>query len=540
MNPHIPDLQSIPPDKRYLLPEYVRRFEEAGKREYFENISLRDYSKEFWEVREPTTNFQNSWVVGALCEHLTACYERQIRRLLINIYFRSAKSTFASVFFPSWVWTKKPSERFLTISFAEALAQRDAYHCKQVIISEKYQKHYGELYKISSDQSAKSNYENNKTGARRSIGIGGQTTGFGGGIKIFDDPNDTQKSESKVIRDTTNEWFTGTFTTRSDDFATDVSIVIQQRTNPKDVTGHIKELGLPYEELTIPLEYSGKTYVTSIGFSDPRTVIGEVADPNRFPPQAVKELRKTLGIKYYGQAQQEPRNPEGDVIKKSWYKDRFTLPIHYEEDKWLWDKKDIIRTHGYTDLAGSDSLDSDRTANVIMLRLADGITVKLWQYSGHWTPNPRNTNILNFYSAWNQVFPDFPIHVESNSILGEQGMTDLRNMLLRNGLNVKKDYAKVSKTERAINQKDSYITNAEPDVGETYGRIEFYQGNLFNEIMTGYGTPQSWKDEFFTESCALSYGDNGEIEYDHIDLLDDDVGCFNKINKKPKKFGVVK
>src|SRR5438045_2376992 len=72
---------------------------EIERREYFQGIGLRDFSKEFWSVREPATPFLNNWVVGALTEHLTACYERQIRKLLVNIYFRSAKSTFTSVFF---------------------------------------------------------------------------------------------------------------------------------------------------------------------------------------------------------------------------------------------------------------------------------------------------------------------------------------------------------------------------------------------------------------------------------------------------------
>ncbi len=403
-------------------------------------------------------------------------------------------------------------------------------HCKDLIMNNDYQANYGQIFQIKRGQEAKGYYENDKMGSRRSIGLDAQTTGFGGSIKVLDDPNDTKKTESKVIRDGINDWIDKTWSSRSDDFTNDVNIVIQQRTHKQDVTGHLIEKNLGYDVLKIPLEYTGQKYFTSIGWSDPREVKGESADPIRFPPEVISRLKRTFGIAYYGQAQQEPVSPEGNVIKRSWYKDCYGVPIKYENGEWVWDKKDISKIQGYVDLGGSDSKDADRTAMNIKIMYPDGKIIKLWQHSGQWEPNTRNTEILNFYLAWNQVFPQMPLYFESNNILGSTGMDDLRNLLLKHGLNARKDLATKSKTDRAVNQKDSYITNAGA------GRIEFYQGNLFNGIMLvdseeqHYGTPQIWKETFFEESCSLYY-ENEVIKGDHDDLLDDDVGCFNKITK---------
>src|ERR1700731_2626434 len=127
------------------------RVDELERNELFRTISLENYTKEFWSVLEPTNPFVNGWEVGCLCEYLTACYDRQIRNLIINISPRSLKSTICSVNFPSWVWTKNSTERFITTSYAQNLALRDATKARTVIESPRYKQHYGNIFSLEGD-----------------------------------------------------------------------------------------------------------------------------------------------------------------------------------------------------------------------------------------------------------------------------------------------------------------------------------------------------------------------------------------------------
>jgi hypothetical protein len=53
-----------------------------------------------------STPFMRNWAVDGICEHLQAVTEGHIKRLLINIPFRSGKSAVTtSVCWPAWTWT---------------------------------------------------------------------------------------------------------------------------------------------------------------------------------------------------------------------------------------------------------------------------------------------------------------------------------------------------------------------------------------------------------------------------------------------------
>jgi hypothetical protein len=288
-----------------------RAIQEKAKRELLirdAQTDLRAFTKAHWNVRE-SSPFQDNWVIGAISEHLTAVYEGQIRKLLINVYFRSLKSNLTSVFFPAWVWGQEPEARFLYMTYAQSLALRDARHTRELFDSRQYKEIFPDRFIITKD--SEGYYENDKTGSRISIGSGAQQTGFGAKYKFFDDPNDTNKVESSVDRESTNMRIDN-LSTRSDSFAEDRWVIVQQRTHPKDATGHVIELGLNFEQLIIPLEYDSKKCVTSLGIiKDPRIVKGEIADPVRFPAAEVKELKKILGFRFAGQANQNPATPEG-------------------------------------------------------------------------------------------------------------------------------------------------------------------------------------------------------------------------------------
>lgn len=148
------------------------------------SCSLYDFLKQAWPIIEGDTPFIDGWHIQAICEHLEACYKREIKNLLINIPPRCSKSSLVSVAFPAWCWLHNPSERFLYASYALSLALRDSVKCRRLILSPWYQSRWGDKFKIVGDQNTKGRFDNTKTGYRISTSVGSAVTGEGGSMLI--------------------------------------------------------------------------------------------------------------------------------------------------------------------------------------------------------------------------------------------------------------------------------------------------------------------------------------------------------------------
>jgi hypothetical protein len=69
---------------------------------------LRLYIRQAWHVVEPSTVYLENWHIDLIAEHLEAVTAGQIKRLLINMPPRYAKSTCVSTMWPTWVWAREP------------------------------------------------------------------------------------------------------------------------------------------------------------------------------------------------------------------------------------------------------------------------------------------------------------------------------------------------------------------------------------------------------------------------------------------------
>src|SRR5262245_5464626 len=81
-----------------------RTLEKKEKAEHLE-ASLSNFVREAWPAIDPA-EYQPCWTIDALCEHLQAVSEGQIRNLLVNIPPRCGKTTIASVCYPAWTWAQ--------------------------------------------------------------------------------------------------------------------------------------------------------------------------------------------------------------------------------------------------------------------------------------------------------------------------------------------------------------------------------------------------------------------------------------------------
>src|SRR5215471_9525053 len=94
--------------------------------------SLHEFVRQGWSQVE-SVPFVDNWHVGAVCEHLQAVTEGQIKLLVINIPPGLGKSLLTCVFWPAWEWTLDPEVRWLFASYDQRLSTRDAVRCRTLL-----------------------------------------------------------------------------------------------------------------------------------------------------------------------------------------------------------------------------------------------------------------------------------------------------------------------------------------------------------------------------------------------------------------------
>lgn len=291
----------------------------AVEREYCRR-SLANFAKRAWHVLEPSAELKWGWALDAICLHLEAVTDGRIKRLLMNVPPGSMKSLLTGVIWPAWEWGPqgKPEMRFVGTAHEETLAIRDNRKCRDLIKSEWFQSLWP--LELSKDLNGKREFGNVRKGIRQARAFTSMT-GVRGDRVILDDPISADNANSEAKLEAARLAFTETLPTRVNSDQSAI-VVIMQRLNEKDVSGVIKEMGLPYTHLWIPMRFeSNNRCVTSIGWSDPREEDGELMFPERFGEEQVQELEKTLGsYGSAGQLQQRPSPRGGGILKEEWFR----------------------------------------------------------------------------------------------------------------------------------------------------------------------------------------------------------------------------
>lgn len=285
----------------------------AIEREYCRR-RLSNFIRRAWPVLEPGQPYIHGWHMDAISEHLEAVTSGQIRRLLINVPPGTMKSMSVGIFWPAWEWGPKgmPHVRFIGASHEEGLATRDNMRMRRLIASEWFQRLWP--LPMVSDQNAKTYFENASTGWRQSCPVKSMT-GRRGDRVAWDDPHSVEDAHSVASLAETARIFNETLPTRLNNPDSSAIVIVMQRLSVKDVSALAIERG--YDHLCLPMEYEGPRAATSIGFTDPRTKVGELLFPGRFPADVVAQLKKEMKSEYAiaGQLQQRPVPATGGIIK---------------------------------------------------------------------------------------------------------------------------------------------------------------------------------------------------------------------------------
>lgn len=277
--------------------------------------SFAEFARAAWHVLEPATPLMWDWPLDAICEHLEAVTDGQITHLLVNVPPGCMKSLLVGVMWPAWEWTNplRRHYRYLGTSHKDALATRDNLKCRRLIQSEWYQSRWP--LQLTSDQNAKTKFENSDTGFRESMSFTSMT-GSRGDRVILDDPLSVDDALSEAELLNAKNTFLESLPTRVNNERSAI-VVIMQRLHESDTAGIILEKKLPYVHLMLPMRFEPERRCkTILGFEDPRKKAGELLFPARFSEKSVALLERTLGVyATAGQLQQRPSPRGGGMFK---------------------------------------------------------------------------------------------------------------------------------------------------------------------------------------------------------------------------------
>lgn len=275
---------------------------------------------DFWEEAGNTGAYQHEWAIEVICDHMQARYENKLgfatsKKLAIALPPSSGKTAILGVAYQAWIWgaKKDPGYSILYSSYSEDLSNIATSRFKNLIISEKYQYYYGEVFALGKKQDTK--VINDKGGTRYATGTAGLGTGLRVDEVMGDDLLKSQEADSGLMQKQVGEWFVAA-SSRYKDIDTFRQTVIAQRLSENDSIGQALAKG--FELLRLPMEYDHDDVSppTPIGWVDPRTMEGELLF-KRISKEKVAELKQSLGqAKFDAQYNQKPYNLAGNIIKR--------------------------------------------------------------------------------------------------------------------------------------------------------------------------------------------------------------------------------
>jgi predicted phage terminase large subunit-like protein len=280
--------------------------------------SLAEFTRAAFTELEPETLYRHGWHIDAICEHLEAVSNYQLRKLLITVPPGHMKSLLTCVMWPAWEWLRFPWLRWIFASYGHHLSTRDSNKTRQLMRGPWYQARWADRFQITKD--SETWIQNDKGGFRISTSVDGVGTGERVHRIVNDDLLKATEAMSEAKRENAIEHLRA-MSTRAVDPELFCQVLIMQRLHEADPAGYVMEQG-GWEHLCLPAEFeTSRKCVTSIGWQDPRKSEGEFLWPIRYGRQEIDELKRALGsYAASGQLQQRPAPAEGGIIKRAWFR----------------------------------------------------------------------------------------------------------------------------------------------------------------------------------------------------------------------------
>lgn len=244
-----------------------------------------------------------------MMEHFQWWLDTPGAKLIIEMPFGSAKTTYSSIQLPLLIWARYPTSSVLcsanTQDFVESLARRrrDAVETKQ------YRTLSGA--QLRKDMQGVKEFGNDKGGIMRAVGVDASCTGFRSDYNICDDPHVSfEQLESRKYRDQVYQWYTAIYRSRLVPGGRE--LICTTRYSDDDLPGRLMrnegllEDGGDWRRLRIPELSEGDS--DPLGRPEGERLWPEYLDPNRL------KIRERDPIVWLGAYMQKPPSESGSWL----------------------------------------------------------------------------------------------------------------------------------------------------------------------------------------------------------------------------------
>jgi len=225
-------------------------------------------------------------------------------RLMVFMPPGSAKSTYASILFPAWWFSRHPRSAVIAASHTASLAERFGRRVRNTIAEHAVTTGFG----LATDTAAAGRWETNAGGEYYAAGVGGSITGRRADLAIIDDPvKSRQAAESQTHRNHAWDWFRADLLTRLKPGGR--VVLIMTRWHEDDLAGRLLLIEAErWRVLSLP---------AAAGADDPLgRAPGEPLWPEWESGAELADKRRALGERDWSALyQQNPRPAEGALFR---------------------------------------------------------------------------------------------------------------------------------------------------------------------------------------------------------------------------------
>ncbi len=302
----------------------------------------------------------------------------------------SGKTMLTTVMGTAWQWLQDPTYKIIHTVHTERLYVRNIASLRQLISSPWYKdrwcdpsfkEHY--KYAISGSQNTKTWLQLDEGGEFYGTSPGSSNVyGAGADLLSIDDPTDGSSAHQPIMLERANRFYSQTLKTRLNNKKTGKIMIVQQRLAQNDLSGWVLDNEREdYFHLNIPMLYdSRRTFISPIGFNDPRKKDGDALDPIRFPPEFINTEKKNFSY-FQTQYQQDPVPEGGNLIQLEWLQ----YYNHHDFDNLF--SSTVSHWLSIWDLSFDGGINNDYTVGLVLAYTTDGkfVIYDLWREKATFT-----------------------------------------------------------------------------------------------------------------------------------------------------------
>lgn len=264
----------------------------------------------------PEALYLPNWHIEVIAHRIDQLRIGGIMRLLLCLPPRHLKSFIGSICFPAFLLGHDPTCKIVCISYSQDLADSFAHQTRRLMESAAYKRMFP---KTRLDPLRKSKVElgTTRNGFRRATSVTGTLTGKGGDYLILDDLIKADDAASEVIRESVNDWFDNTLSSRLDQPKSGRILVIGQRLHEDDLPGRLIERG-GWNELIMPL-VAPHDLTFELPCSTIHVPAGELLHEERIDKANAAQIHAEIGTSIFeAQYNQRPIPAGGYLFKLEW------------------------------------------------------------------------------------------------------------------------------------------------------------------------------------------------------------------------------